>query len=149
MATNSKVRIIAFVGLAGSGKSSAADYLAANGMPKITFETILETIKEIRNLIDAGQSRIVISSIPDMQAYLQLKHAFPGQLTVIALTPAKTTRYKRLKRAFGNLHHFKEKEIFSAGEIVAHADYTIDTSGTTDDLQQKIDEILKQIGISL
>lgn len=35
------VKIIAFVGLAGAGKSSAVDYLAAKGFPKIYFGGII------------------------------------------------------------------------------------------------------------
>ena len=38
---DSPVKIVAFVGLAGSGKSSAVDYLTEKGYPKIYFGGIL------------------------------------------------------------------------------------------------------------
>ena len=37
MIHNHNVKIIAFVGLAGSGKSTAADYIVAKGYPKVYF----------------------------------------------------------------------------------------------------------------
>ncbi len=39
--TDLPIKIVAFVGLAGSGKSSAVDYLTAKGHPKIYFGGIL------------------------------------------------------------------------------------------------------------
>ena len=47
--THSKTKIIAFVGLAGSGKSVAVDYLTNDGVPKIYFGGIL-----YKELIAAG-----------------------------------------------------------------------------------------------
>ncbi len=41
MTVNSNVKIIAFVGLAGSGKSSAVDYLTEKGYPKVYFGGII------------------------------------------------------------------------------------------------------------
>ena len=46
---DSPVKIVAFVGLAGSGKSSAVDYLTEKGYPKIYFGGIL-----YKELIAAG-----------------------------------------------------------------------------------------------
>ena len=47
--SDSPVKIVAFVGLAGSGKSSAVDYLTEKGYPKIYFGGIL-----YKELIAAG-----------------------------------------------------------------------------------------------
>lgn len=41
MTSSSNVRIVAFVGLAGSGKSSAVEYLTERGVPKIYFGGII------------------------------------------------------------------------------------------------------------
>ncbi|HTK39353.1 MAG TPA: AAA family ATPase [Patescibacteria group bacterium] len=49
MTTNSPVKILAFVGLAGSGKSSAVDYMTEQGYPKIYFGGIIYKAME-----DAG-----------------------------------------------------------------------------------------------
>lgn len=46
MIHNHNVKIIAFVGLAGSGKTTAAEYLTSKGYPKVNFDSIvLETMK--------------------------------------------------------------------------------------------------------
>ncbi|MCL2869259.1 hypothetical protein FWF48_00400 [Candidatus Saccharibacteria bacterium] len=149
MVTNHKVKIIAFVGLTGAGKSSATDYLASKGMPRVVFDSFKSTQDNLQNLIDAGQSHIVINSIPTFGDYRALKHAFPGMLTVIALTPNKTVRYKRIKRLLGSIGPLQTHEHFGVGAVMVNADYTIDSSGTTQQLQQKIDDILDQIGVEL
>src|SRR6478672_9546248 len=41
MSSKENVRIVAFVGLAGSGKSSAVEYLTEKGIPKIYFGGII------------------------------------------------------------------------------------------------------------
>lgn len=41
MSKNEKVKVVAFVGLAGSGKSSAVEYLTEKGYPKVYFGGII------------------------------------------------------------------------------------------------------------
>lgn len=41
MIRNKKIKIVAFVGLAGAGKSTAADYVTAKGYPKVYFGGIV------------------------------------------------------------------------------------------------------------
>lgn len=54
MIHNHNIKIIAFVGLAGSGKSTAADYITEKGYPKVNFDkVILETMKN-RGLDDTA-----------------------------------------------------------------------------------------------
>ncbi len=54
MIHNHNIKIIAFVGLAGSGKSTAADYITEKGYPKVNFDkVILETMKN-RELDDTA-----------------------------------------------------------------------------------------------
>lgn len=43
MSSNENVKIVAFVGLAGSGKSAAVEYLTQKGIPKIYFGGIIYT----------------------------------------------------------------------------------------------------------
>lgn len=71
MGHQKNLKIISFVGLAGSGKSSAAEYLAQKGIPRISFgDTIRRAIKNagieqteenerdfILHLIRKGQTR--------------------------------------------------------------------------------------------
>ena len=47
MITTNKIKIIAFVGLAGAGKSVAVDYVTAKGYPKVYFGgVILDALTE-------------------------------------------------------------------------------------------------------
>lgn len=50
MTEKSDVRIIAFVGLAGSGKSSAVEYLTEKGYPKVYVGGLI-----IQGVVDSGQ----------------------------------------------------------------------------------------------
>ncbi|MGB3945395.1 MAG: dephospho-CoA kinase, partial [Candidatus Saccharimonadales bacterium] len=97
------IKIVAFVGLAGSGKSSAVEYLTQKHIPKIYFGGIIykameeagievtwesqqqfreeirkhegkdfvvkRAITEARNLIEAGQHRIVLDGLYTWSEY--------------------------------------------------------------------------------
>ena len=147
MAVNRKIKIIAFVGLVGAGKTSAANYLASRGMPKVKFIDADQAISELQNLVKAGQYHLVLNSMPTFSDYRKVKRAFPGSVTVVALTPDKAVRYSRLRRLLGNLAKFRDQEQFTVGKVIANADYTINTSSSESDLHQRIDEILKHTGI--
>ena len=103
-------KIIALVGLAGSGKSSAVEYFTKKGIPKIYFGGIIykamdeagieptwdnqqkfreeirqregkdfvikRVIKNIRDLINAGQNKIVLDGLYTWSEYKILKHEF-------------------------------------------------------------------------
>ena len=50
MSESKPVHIIALVGLAGSGKSSIADYLAQKGLPKVSFGSVIMQALDEANL---------------------------------------------------------------------------------------------------
>ena len=117
--TQPHAKIIALVGLAGSGKSSAVEYLTKKGFPKVYFGGVIykameeagieptwdnqqkfreeirqregkdfvirRVIKNIRDLINAGQNKIVLDGLYTWSEYKILKHEFPGQVVVIAI----------------------------------------------------------------
>ena len=119
------VKIIALVGLAGSGKSTATDYLKQKGYPSVYFggvvmkalkdenleitpenEKMMRTklredfgkdiIEQIQNLIKSGQKRIIADGLYTWTEYKILKKHFPTELKVIALVPPKNLRHKRI-----------------------------------------------------
>ena len=130
MSQRENIKIIAFVGLAGSGKSSAVEYLTQKGYPKIYFGGIIykamaeagievtwesqqtfreeirekegkdfvvkRAVKEARDLIAAGQHRIVLDGLYTWSEYRILKHEFPGEMTVVAIVTPKHLRKQRM-----------------------------------------------------
>ena len=183
------VKILALVGMSGSGKSVAVDYLTDKGYPKVYFggmiykemakrgiersedgetekafrEMIRETegkdwvvkqvIAEAKDLINAGQKRIILDGVYSWTEYKALKHEFPTCLTFIGVVVDKKLRYDRVAmrpdRPF-DITAIRERdrseiENLEKGGPIAAADYYILNNGTIDDMKKRLDEILKEI----
>ena len=178
-------KIIALVGLAGSGKSSAVEYLTKKGFPKIYFGGVIykameeagieptwdnqqkfreeirqregkdfvvkRVIKNIRDLINAGQNKIVLDGLYTWSEYKILKHEFPGQVVVIAIVTPKHLRYqrmmKRLERPMQprevDQRDWSEIENLEKGGPIAIADYFIINDSDLTQLHQKIDAVTR------
>lgn len=117
-------KILAFVGLAGSGKTIAVNYLAEKGYPKVNFDNfisenslnttekltiyqdlllkngkdflVLKIIDQVQDLISAGQRKIIIDGPLSWNEYKTLKHEFPGCITTIAIVASRHLRHNRL-----------------------------------------------------
>ena len=183
------VKILAIVGMSGSGKSVVVDHLTNLGLPKIYFggmiykemekrgiertadgesekhfrEMIRETegkdwvvrqvIESTKNLIAAGQKRIVLDGLYTWTEYKILKKEFPGQMTVLAVVVDKSIRYKRVakrpERPF-NAEEIQERdrseiENLEKGGPIAMADYYLLNNGSVEALEKDVDEVLKKI----
>ena len=183
------VKIVAIVGMSGSGKSVAVDHLTDKGYPKVYFGGMIykemekrgiirtedgesekkfreeirategkdwvvrQVIEETKDLVAAGQKRIVLDGVYSWTEYKILKHEFPKNLTFIAVVVDKKLRYERVAhrpgRAF-NATAIRERdrseiENLEKGGPIAAANYYILNNGTIENMTKRIDEILREI----
>ena len=183
------VKILAVVGMSGSGKSVIVDYLTSKGYPKVYFGGMIykemekrgiertedgesekkfreqirqeegqdwvvnQVIKETKDLIAAGQKRIVLDGVYSWTEYKALKKEFPTSLTFLAIVVDRRLRYdrvaKRPGRAFDGTaireRDRSEIENLEKGAPIAMADYYILNNGTIEDARKDLDQILKEI----
>ena len=183
------VKILAIVGMSGSGKSVIVDHLTSKGYPKVYFGGMIykemekrgiertedgesekkfreqireeegkdwvvrQVIAEVKDLIAAGQKRIILDGVYSWTEYCTLKHEFPKALTFLAVVVDKKLRHERVAvrpgRAFdGNAIRERDRSeienLEKGGPIVA-ADYYVLNNGTVEELEKATDEVLKEI----
>ena len=183
------IKILAVVGMSGSGKSVVVDYLTDKGYPKVYFGGMIykemekrgiertsdgesekkfreeirekegkdwvvnQAIAETKDLIAAGQKRIVLDGVYSWTEYKLLKKAFPKCLTFVAIVVDKNLRYDRVSKRPGRSFDAKairerdrsEIENLEKGGPIVAADYYILNNGSIDDIKSRIDEILKEV----
>ncbi len=183
------VKILAIVGMSGSGKSVAVDHLTAKGYPKIYFGGMIykemekrgiertedgesekkfreeirekegkdwvvnQVISETKDLIAAGQRRIILDGVYSWTEYKILKKEFPKAITFIAIVVDKNLRYERVAKRPGRSFDStairerdrSEIENLEKGGPIAAADYYILNNGSISDLENRLDGILKEI----
>lgn len=191
MKHHENVKIVAFVGLTGSGKSTAVEYLTEKGYPKVYFGGIFyeamkeagltpgdwkvespfrkeireregkdfivnRAIKQFRNLITAGQHRIIADGLYSWTEYKVLKHEFPGELIVIAVVAPKHSRHQRLTSrpdrpltaAEADERDWHEIENIEKGGPIAIADYYLMNDQDPEHLYAQINTVLEHINFS-
>lgn len=115
---------------------------------------INRAMAEVDKLIESGQRRIIIDGIYSWTEWKIAKHAYPGELTTIAIVAPKHLRYQRLAHRPGrefNGEEAKERdwteiEHLEKGGPIAIADYFLDNSGSKEDLHDKLEVVLREIG---
>jgi dephospho-CoA kinase len=168
MTEHENLKIIALVGLAGSGKSTAVEYFTEKGYPKVYFGgVILQAMKEIRekngkdfvankiveqirHLADSGQHRIIADGLYTWTEFLVLKKAFPGELHLVAIVTPRQLRYRRLSersiRPFtateAHERDITEIEHLEKGGPIAIADNYVVNDGTVEELNEKLRNVV-------
>jgi dephospho-CoA kinase len=180
MTHHENLKIVAFVGLAGSGKTTAVEYFTEKGYPKVYFGgVILDAMKEagiertaeneqkfredvreqhgkdfvankiveqIEHLANAGQHRIIADGIYTWTEYQVLKHAFPGELEVVAVVSPRHLRYHRLTQRVvrpltateAHQRDIAEIEHLEKGGPIAIADHYVINDGSLEELHEKL-----------
>ncbi|NCO10831.1 AAA family ATPase [Candidatus Saccharibacteria bacterium] len=103
-------------------------------------------VEQINDLITAGQYRIIADGLYSWSEYKILKHAFPGELTVVAVITPKHLRYHRLSQrpvrplteSEAKERDWSEIENLEKGGPIAIADYYVINDGSVDEFQQKL-----------
>lgn len=150
---NRNIQIIAFVGLDGTGKSTASNYIIEKGYPKVVFDNTEEAKDQIHNLINSGQHRIIIEELSTWTDFKSLKHEFPGELTVIAIVSPKHLRHHRLlkrpshplSQSESDQSDWDEIENLEKGGPIAIADHYIINDGNEERLYEQVDKVLDEI----
>lgn len=181
------VKILAVVGMSGSGKSVVVDHLTDRGYPKVYFGGMIlkemekrgieitpenekefrekiraeegndwvvrQVIAEVKDLINAGQKRIVLDGVYSWTEYKMIKHEFPGAVTFLAVMTTKKIRYARVAERVVRPLNLQEIQMRDSAEIenlekggpIAAADYFVPNDGSMDELKARVDEVLKDI----
>lgn len=186
MSIEKNVKIIAFVGLPGVGKSVAVDYITEKGYPKVYFGGVIldalteaglehnqenekafreeirvregkdfvvkRIIKQIKDLVEAGQHRIIADGLYSWTEYKALKKEFPGELSVVAVVATKKLRHRRLvnrpvrplTQEEADKRDWAEIEGLEKGGPIAIADHYIINNSHLDNMYRQLDEILEE-----
>lgn len=114
---------------------------------------VKQIIKEIHDLIDAGQRYIVADGLYTWTEYKLLKREFPGELTVIAVVAPKRLRHHRLTLRpvrpltveEASSRDWAEIENLEKGGPIAIADHFLYNDKNIDTLKERINTLLKDL----
>ena len=112
-----------------------------------------QVVAETKDLIAAGQKRIVLDGVYSWTEYKILRREFPKCLTFLAIVVNKHLRYERVAKRPGRSFDAKairerdrsEIENLEKGGPIVAADYYILNNGTIEDMQNDLKKLLKEI----
>ena len=181
------LKILAFVGLTGSGKSTAVEHFTNKGYPKVYFGGIIyeamaeagiekgehnektfrleirekegndfvvkRIIDQIHKLADSGQHRIIADGLYTWDEYKTLKHEFPGEITIIAVTAPKHLRYHWLETRedrpqtpqISAERDTNEIETMQKGGPIAAADFFVTNNQNVEHFYKQLDVIVEHL----
>lgn len=187
MTHHENLKILAFVGLAGAGKSTAVEYFTEKGYPKVYFGGVIyeamkdagiertaesekqfreefrekygknvvadRIIEQINNLAQAGQHRIIADGLYSWSEYKALKHAFPGEMTVVAVVAPKHLRYHRLahrsERPYTEAESYQRDitqiENIEQGGPIAIADHYIINDNSIEYFDEQLETLSREL----
>lgn len=156
MTESLNLSILAIVGLTGAGKTTVTEYLATQGLPKISIsdqDDVQSITQQIHGILSAGQHKIVIDGLENWDMYKALKHEFHGNIKTIAITASRHDRHHRLAhRTEGPINadqvdqlDYSEIETENEGGIIALADHVLENNGNTQELYENVDKLLHEI----
>jgi dephospho-CoA kinase len=182
----SDVKVVTFVGMPGSGKSTCVEYVEQKSIPSVYFGGItvdevkargLEVneanekhvredirakegkdayarriIAKIDALSEQGHPTVIADGLYSWTEYKVFKEKYGPSALIIAIAAPRKMRHERLaKRPVRPLtdeevtsREYAEIENIEKGGPIANADYTILNDASTEQMLQKVDEILKQ-----
>lgn len=190
MTRHENLKIMAFVGLTGAGKSTAVDHFTEKGFPKVHLGNMLyeimaergiakgeeneksfrlaireeqgsevfarRAIDQVNDLADAGQHRVIIDGIYSWDEYKAVRHAFPGELKVVAVVAPKHQRYHWLEnredrpqtQQISMERDTHEIETIQKGGPIAAADFFVMNNGTFEHFYEQLDDIATSLDFS-
>ena len=115
---------------------------------------VRQVIAETKNLIEAGQKRIVLDGVYSWTEYKILKQEFPGEVVFVAIVVPKKLRYKRVaertERPFNRTEIIErdrsEIENLEKGGPIAMADWYIMNDGSVAEMHEQLKRILEEVG---
>ena len=144
MSHHEHVKIIAFVGLTGSGKSTAVKHFTDHGIPKIIATSRDELASEIDDLRAAGQHTVILDGLDSLDTLTWLKHRHPGAVHVVALVSPHRYRIRRTPQLNGtelDQTDWRHVETGTLGAVIALADDYVVNDGSLADLSNRLDTL--------
>ena len=155
-------KIVAIVGMSGSGKSVITDYLESLGWKKLYFGGITYKLMEEQGIerTEAGTKEniekydIVLDGLYSWYEYKYLIERYEN-LKLICVVTNKNIRYdrvsKRIDRPFDNeaikYRDISEIENLYKGGPIAYADYYILNNKSKEETINQLEEILKEMDV--
>lgn len=114
---------------------------------------VKQIIPQIHSIASAGQHHIVADGLYTWTEYKLLRHEFPGQIIVVAITAPRLLRHRRLATrshrsltgAQAEARDWAEIENLEKGGPIAIADYSIPNDTSREQFLARIDHLLRQI----